>query len=339
VQSVNTYLLRRTEAMRFTGMSRALTPLSLALFVGLCAPAPAQQKKDGKSVPTPQGTPVMWEDPGDISARDLLEGPGGERPDTTSLVFVREEVGGYSVKWRVRDAAGRVWVAKAGGEARPETASVRLMWAVGYKTETNFLAPCAHIKGVPPPRRQVDRCEGTGFANVRFEKRSPELKRLDNWAWADNPFRDTREFKGLVVMMGLLNNWDLKDDNNKIVYAAGRDGRPGELRYIISDLGATFGKTGGLLSRSRNKPEDYVGAGFVRGVRGGRVQFDYTGKNSALFDDITVADARWLGRLLSKLSDRQIADAFRAANFDDRETRMLTAEVRARIDELVNLPD
>ena len=40
----------------------------------------------------------------------------------------------------------------------------------------------------------------------------------------------------------------------------------GVLRYIISDLGATF-KTG-AFSRSRNKPSDYVKAEFIKKVNG-----------------------------------------------------------------------
>jgi len=38
--------------------------------------------------------------------------------------------------------------------------------------------------------------------------------------------------------------------------------------------------------------------------------------------------------LLSRLSDEQIADAFRAANYSAEEIQMLTGAVRARINEL-----
>ena len=86
---------------------------------------------------------------------------------------------------------------------------------------------------------------GDGYANVRFEARPENVKRLDMWSWNENPFKGTNEFAGLVVMMGLLNNWDLKDTNNKIVYVPGADASSGELRYVISDLGATLGKTAG----------------------------------------------------------------------------------------------
>jgi hypothetical protein len=53
--------------------------------------------------------------------------------------------------------------------------------------------------------------------------------------------------------------------------------------------------------------------------------------------DVTVADAQWLAGILSRLSDKQIADAFRAANYNDEEVRLLTNSVRARINQLATV--
>ncbi|HEX8354456.1 MAG TPA: hypothetical protein VF611_16240, partial [Pyrinomonadaceae bacterium] len=282
----------------------------------------------------PQGTPVLWRDHADVAALDLFHGPGGEasKPDLSRLTFVREEKGGYSKKYRVRDAAGRVWVAKVGKEAQPETAVTRLVWAAGYATEITYLAPRATIEG-----------KGT-FENVRFEARPDDVRRLDEWRWASNPFSGTREMQGLKVLMALFENWDLKDANNRVLFARGEGG--GELRHVVSDLGATIGKTGGQngpiaflrqVKGSRNEPEEYASDKFVEGVAGGRVRFSYGGKNSGLMRDITVEDARWLGENLARLSDKQIEDAFRAANYTPDEVRVLAASVRARINELTGL--
>src|SRR5205823_9505766 len=103
---------------------------------------------------------------------------------------------------------------------------------------------------------------------------------------------------GLIVTMALLNNWDLKDINNQILLVKNESTAP-ELRYIISDLGATFGKTGGAIAHSRNEPEKFVKTKFVEGVDGGHVRFAFSGKQSELLDKITVADAKWIGGLLS----------------------------------------
>jgi hypothetical protein len=91
------------------------------------------------------------------------------------------------------------------------------------------------------------------------------------------------------------------------------------------------------IKGSRNEPADYVKDAFIDGVEGNYVRLDYAGKNSDLMRDITVADAKWIGGLLSRLSDRQLEDAFRAANYTQDEVRMLAGAVRKRINELVNL--
>src|ERR1041385_3932621 len=261
------------------------------------------------------GDAILWQEPTDIASRDLILGPGGDenKPNLSNVTFVSEDSEGYSVKYHVRDGSGRKWVIKLGNEARPETAALRLVWAVGYVTETNYLVPCVHIAGAPKPRKNVPRCENDGFADARFEERGDGVKRGENWDWKSNPFVGKRELNGLLVMMALLNNWDLKTSNNVILQSTTSDG-VAQLRYVISDLGATFGKTGGPISHSRNEPEKYVKTKFVEGEKGGRVQFAYSGKQSDLFDGISVADAKWMGSLLAQLSDKQLEDAFRAAD-------------------------
>ena len=312
-----------------------------ALAVALASPWAVAAKKSKKDKAVPRGTPVMWRNH-NVESLDLFEGPGGAggRPDLRRLRVLKSEEGGYSPKFRVRDASGREWVAKLGEEAQSETASVRLVWAAGYVTETNYLVPCAHLPGAKVSKK-LERCEGDGFANVRFEARPAAFKRVGPWKWKQNPFVGMHQLEGLKVLMALLNNWDLKDTNNVIIYAPGR-GRRGELRYVISDLGATFGKTGHVpvfwrIARSRNNPQDYAESRFINKVERGYVDFHFGGKNREMLDKIRVEDARWIGELLSRLSDRQLSDAFRAANYKPEEIQTLTDSVRARINELVGL--
>jgi len=137
--------------------------------------------------------------------------------------------------------------------------------------------------------------------------------------------------------MLLINNWDIKDSNNKILALRGSDGA-GELQYIISDLGGSLCKTGGIISRSRNKSEDYVKAKFVESIKkDGYVDFNYGGKNKSLFEDITVEQAKWIGALLSRLSDDQIRDAFRSANYSPEEIEAYAQAFKARIQQLMDL--
>ena len=68
------------------------------------------------------------------------------------------------------------------------------------------------------------------------------------------------------------------------------------------------------------------------------MKFAYSGKNSVLFSDITIEQAKWIGGLLSRLSDKQLNDAFRAANYTPDEIKLLTDTMRARINQLTRLP-
>lgn len=300
----------------------------------LSFPAVAQEKdkqeKSDKSKTEKKelkGKPVMWREPADLERRNLLLGAGGEqmKPDISKLTFIEQKTGGFSTKYRVRDAKGNEWIAKIGKEAQTDTAANRLLWALGYETEIAYLVPKAKIDG-----------KGE-YENVRLEARPASVKRAGNWMWENNPFMNAPEFRGLKILMVMLNNWDMKDDNNEILAMRGDTTGEGELRYIISDLGATFGKTGGFLSRSRNKPSDYVKAEFIKNVNGDVIDFSYSGKNQKLFEGITVADARWLSNLLKRLSDEQIKDAFRAANYSAEEIDLLTGEFRERINALAKL--
>jgi hypothetical protein len=310
--------------------SRRISTAILILLISLVAwPSEANAKKK-KAMP--KGERVIWRAPADIGSRDLFLGPGGAamKPNLRRIKFIKEETGGYSKKYRIRDGSGRIWVAKVGKEAQSETAAVRLLWAAGYVTEINYLVPRLRIPG-----------QGT-FENVRLEARPASQKRLDEWKWDENPFVGSRAFTGLKTMMMLFNNWDIKDSNNVVILTHGPRGN--ELRYVISDLGATFGKTGTLplfwrISRSRNNPEDYEKAKFVEGVRdNGMVNFRYGGRKREIFDDIGLPEAKWLGELLSGLGTDQIKDAFRAANYDPEEIGILTEAVQDRIEQLRSLP-
>src|SRR5258705_5925655 len=308
-------------------LSLALSPLGVAQHK-----SKIQLQQSG----VPRGTPVLWHEPSDIATRDLYWGQGGKemQPDLRRVTLIKKETGGYSTKYRVKDASGHEWVAKLGKEAQSETAATRLMWAVGYFSDVDYLIPSVRIEGLKKT-----------FTNVRFSARAKGVKRIDGWKWDDNPFLGKPEFKGLKVMMVLLNNFDIKDSNNKILVIHNDRGET-ELKYFVADLGGTFGKVYGMpkIFRSfvfkpdRNNPNAYAKTHMIDKVKDGRIRFHYSGKRPNLFKDITVEDAEWIAGRLSQLSDRQIEDAFRAANYRPEEIRKLTQGLHERIKELVELP-
>ena len=148
--------------------------------------------------------------------------------------------------------------------------------------------------------------------------------------------------------MALTSNWDLKDSNNKTVQTekSRADVSDGQI-YYVADLGATFGSTGSFWrlfrfyddppAGSKGRPEAYSKQRFIQGVRNGEVVFNYKGKNRAALMGIKVENARWMGDLLGRLSDKQISDAFRASGFNDSEVATYVRAVRGRIRQLQEL--
>ncbi|HEY9435238.1 MAG TPA: hypothetical protein VI260_27600, partial [Blastocatellia bacterium] len=89
---------------------RRLINCTMALALSLSISTFAEQAQEKKA--PPDAIPILWLQPSDIASRDLLLGPGGEamQPDLSRVTFIKEQKGGYSTKYRVRDAQGREWI-------------------------------------------------------------------------------------------------------------------------------------------------------------------------------------------------------------------------------------
>jgi hypothetical protein len=288
-----------------------------------------------------EGHPVLWNEPVDLERLDLFYGPGGREgaPDLNGkFTYIGPDNKGTQKKVYVKDDKNREWIVKFGPEARPETVATRIVWAMGYHTDEDYFVPRVHIEGMP----------GGDAKNVRFKRRHHGFKDVGLWSWENNPFVGTRELDGLKVLMVLMNNWDLKTDNNKIVRPNKKsDGDSEERIYYVGDLGATFGKTGAIARElhlphdppagSKDKPAEYAHQAFIEGVRDGTVRFHYKGKDAPTLKGIPVERARWMGSMLARLSDKQLTDAFRAGGYSQSETSTLVGAMRERINELRGL--
>jgi hypothetical protein len=302
---------------------------------------PKDRSEKTRAVSGTEGHPVLWNDPGHLESLDLFYGPGGKdgAPDPSGkFTYVGPDKNGTQKKVYVKDDRNREWTVKFGPEARPETVATRIVWAMGYHTDEDYFVSRVHIDGMP----------GGDAANVRFKRRHHGFKDVGLWSWENNPFVGTRELDGLKVLMVLMNNWDLKLANNKVLKPDKKSGEnPDERIYYVGDLGATFGKTGSLVRElhlpndppagSKDRPSDYAHQAFIDGVRGGAVRFHYKGKDASTLKGIPIERARWMGSLLARLSDKQLTDAFRAGGYNPSETAMLVSAMRERINELQGL--
>jgi hypothetical protein len=342
--------------MRDTGRPwrRLIFGITLLLAVPLSA-APAESLKSENTSSEADETapalpPVLWRHPGDIAARDLRYGPGSEeRLPKGSLRFLKEELGGAEPKFDVEDEQGVRWRVKPGWEARPETAATRLLWAVGYFADEDYFLPEASVAGMPKLTRGQEHVSPDGLVrNARWERREGRNK-IGSWNWSKNPFVGTKELNGLRVMMALMNNWDIKDANNAIYEESGV-----EHRYLVSDIGATFGRSGNTFRRTKDNLKHYRESKFIRETTATHVDFFLASEphplNAVIFPHwiglrkrekvvkgIPREHARWIGQLLSQLSEAQIRDCFRAAGYSPEEVDGFTAELQERIQALNQL--
>ena len=303
---------------------------------------------------------TLWREPQNIRARNLFYGPGGAEhaPPTSTFTFRKEDLKGTNPKFDVEDDNGVKWKVKLGSEARPETVASRLVWAVGYFANEDYFVPVIHVHEMParlrrgPPLVEPD---GTSY-DTRLKRELKGEKKIDTWHWRSGPFTGTREWNGLRVLMALINNWDLKDENNAVYEE--HDQNSDELRrvYMVTDLGASFGDV--RLTRDRKFSKGnlalYQDSKFIDRVDSEYVDFDTPHRPAAVvlvnpheyFSRVRIdwvgkhvprADARWIGELLSQLSTSQIRDAFRAGGYSPQVVDGFTTVVESRIAELKKL--
>jgi hypothetical protein len=268
----------------------------------------------------------LWIDPGSASPRNLIYGVGGRAaaPEPEARYeIVETDPAGFSITYRVKDGRGREWNVKVGPEAQSEVAASRIVWALGYHQVPSYFVE--RWIAVENGRAQTR-------GGARFRPRDFGLEGKGQWAWRDNPFLGTRPFKGLLVLMMVLNSTDLKDVNNE-VYEVVDGPREGARRwFVVKDLGASLGETGKMEPR-RNYIDGFEREPFITGVNNGRVEFGFRGRHQDLLRPITTEDVAWTSRRLLAITDRQWRDAFRAGGFDDALAARFVARIKLKAHE------
>ena len=270
----------------------------------------------------------LWESPTDLEQRDLFYGTGGAKnaPDPNELYeFKEEKAVGTQPGYDVEDSKGREWSVKLGPEASPEVAVSRLVWAIGYRQPSVYYLPRWTLvrdgKRIPQP-------------GARF--RLDDTKNLAEWSWRQNPFLHTRQIAGLYVLMVMVNNWDVKSQQNalyeykeKAVFSGPRQ------QYMVKDLGASLGRSAWPVGGSKGDPAGFENETFIERVEGNRVHFAYQGSwlEPQLLRSITPADVRWTSELLARLTPKQWSDAFRGAGFSEAEGSRYIRRLQEKIAE------
>jgi hypothetical protein len=285
------------------------------------APAPAK--------PDTVRSSALWAPPNDLANRDLYYGPWGARlkPDPHAVyTFVRRKTRGTNPGVVVRDPQGREWHVKQSPksgnhpEGPVEVVVSRVLSAIGYYQPPVYYVPSFVMKD-----RQGVHTEPGG----RFRLHEASMLDVGNWSWDDPLVKGSRPYNGLLVILAAFNSWDLKQSNN-FIYDVQRNGRT-ERWYMVRDLGGALGDEGRLRS-TRNDIGKFESRGFINGLSGGYVEFDYDGKRPDLYRRrITVDDLRWATGLLAGLDDRQWRDAFRAGGYPPDLSERFIQKIKTNI--------
>ena len=268
----------------------------------------------------------LWEPPTDLEQRDFFFGTGGEKnaPDPNDLYeFKEEKAVGTQPGYDVKDSKGREWSAKLGAEAKPEVALSRLLWALGYHQPKVYYLPRWTL--VRDGKRIVQ-----GGARFRLD----DTKKLEEWSWRKNPYLHTRQLAGLFVFQVMVNNWDVKSQQNALYRLKEKEPGPRE-QYMVKDLGAALGRTAWPVGGTKGDPQGFEDEPFIVSVEGNRVRFAYQGAwlEPQLVRSITPEDVRWTAALFSRVTPKQWSDAFRAGGFGEAEANRYIRRLQAKIAE------
>jgi len=292
----------------------------LTACLGLTRPTPPA------APPTAEKLAELWTEP--EPGRDLFWGVGGEslKPDpSVTYRIIETKHGGFSMGFTVMDPSNRKWSVKLPPEAPTEVVASRLVWGVGYHQPPIYYVGRWNAEG----RRDNPQLPG------RFRETKPDLHgglvAGSSWSYYRGPFVGTREQNGLLVLMAMLGNSDIKDEQN-VIYHLKEPFQGVERWYVARDLGQSFGRTG-VIDAPRGDPRVFEETPFIKGVSKGYVRFDWHGRHGVLLERITPDDVHWVCEKLQRLTDPQWQDAFRAGGYAPEVANRFIRRFKQKIDE------
>jgi hypothetical protein len=317
-------MLLNHQTRQFRRIRLALATSTLALGVTLACHPPVKSTLPGP--PTAAQLAELWVEP--PANRDLYWGVGGKElaPDPDAKYTVTEvKTAGFSRGYDLIDDKAREWSAKFPPEALTEVVASRIHWGIGYHQP-----PIYYVT-----KWNAEKAPGNPQLPARFREKDPDLhgglEADGSWSYYQNPFVDTVQMRGLIVLQAMLGNSDLKDEQN-VLYKLKERAEGATIWYVARDLGHTFGHTG-LIDAPRGDIEAFESTPFIRGVANGRVKLEWDGRHGALLENITPADVRWICGRLAKLTNRQWEDAFRAGGYDKELTGRFIHRLKQKIAE------
>jgi len=184
-------------------------------------------------------------------------------------------------------------------------------------------------------------------AFLRTRERQPGVENVGFWDYnfGDHPKR--RELRGMGLLSAWIDNWEVRWGNCRL-RAIDEPGGRVRLEHVVTDLGAVLGNSAGLIRTVNGKirfgpypddPNDFAWA-CTRAARPGQTSVpirDFMPITKVRpFYEMNADDARWMARMIARLTENQIRQALIAAGYDAAPARLLLEKLVWRRDKMIH---
>jgi hypothetical protein len=183
-------------------------------------------------------------------------------------------------------------------------------------------------------------------ASITTKEPADGVDEIGSWGYNCLNHDKLREVRGMAVLNAWLDNWDTRWANNRLYLVDTKDNGI-ELKQVVSDLGALFGNSTGMVRRVhgklkmnvyQNAPND-----FTWSFTHPQAQGDTTVPIHDFMPDcktdpfyaMNLDDARWMARLIAQLTESQVESALIGAGYEAPTARLILEKLVARRDKMI----
>ncbi len=169
-----------------------------------------------------------------------------------------------------------------------------------------------------------ERGEFVIFKEAVLEAKPKGVTRAGGWSFSDQGHADLRSVRGLLMVQLWLDNSDMKEFGNNQVLLKGDD-----TYLIISDLGKGLGNFIG------EKPELYTSQMVSKRSKKGLTFTFRQWATVGIKNKMTLADARWAGRLIATLTRADIEEGVRVGGWPQCVQKIYNEKILSRRNDLL----
>lgn len=317
--------------MRALRLTLSATTMTLAVSCAMNSAQPITPDEVGSERLQIVRRARVWS-PTDVASKNLMRGPAGPGSfapnQTVRCDYVEDKLSGGTPKFKcaIGDDEFRVKYGERNGEVFGEVAASRLLWALGFPTDSQYPVKVICRGCSDDPWTKRGRANGEQEFPLAVIERKYDAREIEpgdqaGWSWPELDLVDERaggapraHRDALKLLAVFIQHTDTKPEQQRLVCLDGREGDAACRRplMMLNDIGLTFGRAnrtnqntpGSTDLRAWEKvpvwrdPERCVG--------------DLSKSLTGTLENPVIGEAgrKLLATLLSQLSDAQIRQLF-----------------------------